>query len=760
MNCVVQSAGELFSSSRWISYGDGFLAPIVVEMAPCFRREFSVGEGLTKASLAVCGLGLYQAYVNGVRPTDNVLMPLFTDYNKRVLYDVIDVTEHLQEGENCIAFRLGNGFFYQECEDVWDFKTASWRGIPRLIYTLQLIYRDGHTETVVSDSQTRFSPGGVVFNCLRNGEIFDARKEPMGWQCCGFDDNEWKASVYTAPIGILHENTAPPIKECKVVKPIAVKTLENGRVLYDFGVNMSGFVRLCGKGCEGTEVIFRYGELTDEKGNLDVRQIASLVRSGDFQTDRYIFGNHEANGWSPSFTYHGFRYIEVEIRGEADLQLEAVFVHSDLRRIASFRCSEDYLNRLDRIVERSDLSNFVGIPTDCPQREKNGWLSEGWLAMERILFNYDAAKAYEKWLVDMCDAMRPNGQLPCVAPNPGWGYNWGNGVTYDYALPVTAFCIYEDNGDRSLLERIYPFVKTVVKYQENFLQDYVVSNSLPDWLSPDIFNPCPGEITCTSYFYDTCKKTARMAALVGEPETAIYYEDLAREVKEHFNATFIDPVSGKVGASENGLQTAQSVPLYYGIVSDENREKVASYLKSILPKTDGHIATGTYGTKCILEVLSINGCLEEAYEMVTKKGFPGWGFMLEKGATALWEMWNAGRDEEWYGSLNHNVYGTPSDWMYRHVAGLRQAKGSIAYQSIEFAPGLTLPISSASCERETVRGRVAIAWHKTENGAEVILTVPHNSQAKLLVPCGYTVSDGRTEYAEGEYRVILQKSGK
>ena len=757
MNCVDEQTERLFASSRWISYGDGYVSPVVVDTSPCFRREFSVGEGLTKASLAVCGVGLYQLYVNGVRPTDNVLMPLFTDYNKRVLYDVIDVTEHLRKGENCVAFRLGSGFFCQKCDDVWDFRTASWRGIPRLIYTLRLTYRDGHTETVVSDEETRFAAGGVVSNCLRSGETFDARREPAGWQTCGFDDSEWKNAVCTAPVGILHENTAPPVKECGSVKPIAAKTLENGRVLYDFGVNMSGFVRLYGKGTEGTEVVLRYGELTDEKGNLDVREISSLVSGSDFQTDRYIFGDHEADGWSPSFTYHGFRYIEAEIRGDADIRPEAVFVHSDLRRVASFRCSDEYLNRLDRVVDQSDLSNFVGIPTDCPQREKNGWLSEGWISMGRIIFNYDAAKAYEKWLTDICDAMRPNGQLSCIAPNPGWGYNWGCGVTYDYALFAVAFGIYEDNGDISVLERVYPFAKAVVKYQENFLRDLVISNSLPDWLSPDKYNPCPREITCTAYFYDTCQKTARMASLVGDAETALYYGELARRVKENFNAVYVDSASGRIGTFENGLQTAHCVPLYYGIVSDENREKVVSYLKSVLAETDGHISTGTYGTKCILEVLSDNGCLMEAYEMVTKKGFPGWDFMLEKGATTLWEMWNAGLDGEWCGSLNHNVYGVPGDWMYRHVAGLRQSKGSIAYRSIEFAPGLTLPITSAFCERETVRGRAAIAWHKTEDGAEVTLTVPHDSRASLIVPCGYSVSGGRTEYGEGEYRVILQK---
>ena len=215
MNCVDKSVGDIFESSRWISYGDGFVAPVVVEMAPCFRREFSISNNLVKATLCVCGLGLYQVYVNGSRPTSNVLMPLFTDYNKRVLYDVLDVTELLREGGNCLAFRVGNGFFFQECDDVWDFKTASWRGIPRLIYTLQLAYDDGRIETIVSDSQTRFSAGGVVFNCLRNGEIFDARKEPEGWQCYGFDDSEWKNAFYTAPIGDLCENSAPPNRELK-----------------------------------------------------------------------------------------------------------------------------------------------------------------------------------------------------------------------------------------------------------------------------------------------------------------------------------------------------------------------------------------------------------------------------------------------------------------------------------------------------------------------------------------------------------------
>lgn len=758
MNCVKKNRENWFSDSKWIAMSDGYTLDDYYDDSPCFRKVFSLDKNVKSAKIAVCGLGLYQFYINGERPTNNVLMPLFTDYNKRVLYDVIDITDFVKEGKNCLGFVLGNGFYNVQNDPCWNFSTAPWRCIPKLVFDLLVEYEDGAKCRVVSDNSVRVTKGPITFNCIRTGETFDARLYKKDWVDIDFDDSGWIFAATTCPSGILCENEAPAIKECEVFKPISITNLKNGHIVYDIGQNIAGYVRLSGKGTEGTTVVFRYGELLDDDGNLYTDNVAHHY-NGEFQTDRYIFGKDEVINWSPLFVYHGFRYIEVEIIGEAEIEICGVAIRTAFDKIGTFECSDAHLNKLHNASMWSDRNNFVGIPTDCPQREKNGWTSEAWLAAERYFFYFDAAKAYQKWLYDFCDAQLPNGKLPCIIPTSGWGYKWGNGVTYDCTLIYIAYITYCENGDISYLSQFYPAIKASVKYLENFLRDdYTVNISLEDWLSTDIEHPCPKEITATSYFYSICIIMSKIAHLLSDTETEEYYANLAETVKKHFNENFVDSKTGKIGDSSHNVQTAQCVPLYHGIVSDENREIVAKYLKDILKDTDGHITTGTYGTKCILEILSSYGYLKEAYEMVNKKDYPGWGFMLENGATALWEEWGGGKVVPWSGSHNHNALCSVGEWLYRHVAGMRPEKDSVAYDKIIFAPALELPIDSAACSHNTIRGDASISWHKDGNNATINICVPTGSTARLIVPNGYELFDSSDlTFDSGEYTITLKK---
>ncbi len=758
MNCIEQNRENWFSSSRWIAEAFSCDLNTTSFNSPCFRKVFSVKKHIKSAKIAICGLGLYQFYINGEKPTNNVLMPLFTDYNKRVLYDIIDITDFVKNGDNCLGFVLGNGFYNIQSKCDWNFKTASWRDIQKLIFDLFVEYVDGTYEHIVSDNSVRISKSPIVFNCIRNGETYDARLNQNGWNLADFDDTNWGFAQYTKPTGILCENIAPPIKEFEVFKPISVTKLKNGRVVYDIGQNISGYVRLNGKGSEGTTIVLRYGELLDDDGNLRVDNVAVRV-DGEFQTDRYIFGKDEVKNWSPLFMYHGFRYIEVEIIGDAEIEILGVAIHSAFEKSGDFSCSDPYLTKLFNAVLWSDKNNFVGIPIDCPQREKNGWTSEAWLASERICFFFDAIKGYHKWLRDMSDAQLPNGEISGTVPTAGWGYQWGNGITYDFALLYITYLLYKETGDKSYLSEFYPSIKKFIKFQENLLdENYTITNSLCDWLSTDVEHPCPVYITSTSYFYSACVMTAEIAHILGDIETENHYINLSEIVKKRFNDNFVDANTGKVGTYEYGVQTAQCVPLYHGIIFEENRKIVAKYLKDSLKDTDGHISTGTYGTKCILEILSSYGYLKEAYEMVEKKDYPGWGYMIENGATTLWEEWGGGKVVPWGGSLNHNALCPVGEWLYRHVAGMRPEKNSVAYEKIVFAPALELPIDSAACSHKTVRGDASISWRKDGNTATVDICVPKGSTARLIVPNGYAMRNyDNNLFTEGTYSVTLEK---
>ncbi|MBR6427256.1 MAG: family 78 glycoside hydrolase catalytic domain [Clostridia bacterium] len=753
------NTAECFGNARWISYCNGYVGfPLENGITPYIRKDFYVKDEVKRATLAICGLGLYRASLNGSKVTDAVLTPLFTNYNERALYDEFDVTRLVTQGKNCLGVVLGNGFYLQSVHDVWQFEYASWKGVVKVIFRIVIEYESGETEDVVSDTAAKWSKGPIVYNEIRCGEHYDARLENVGWDKPGYNDEKWEMASVTKPApGRLRRNSAPLIRPFREYSSKVILS-EGRKTVYDFGQNMAGFISLSGSAAPGTELTVRYSELTDPDGNINTKQIKWLVYSDDFQTDKYIFGDRGAVNWSPSFAYHGFRYAEITGTGEYDITVKAVAISSDFNRNSVFECSDEYLSRLYEITDMSDRSNYVGIPTDCPHREKNGWMSEGLLSADRIIGHYDAISAYEKWLDDMVDSMRPSGELPAVVPTPAYGYLWGNGPTYDYALHKIPWLIYRETGNTEILKKYYEYIKRSVKYLEYFLNDdLALDYGLYDWLSVDIYNPCPLFITSTSYFFSSCVILSRIAGLLGDSETKEYYAELSEKIKCAFNSKFVDPETGKVGSDVHGVQTAQCVPLFYGIISDGNRARVLNYLKEAVHGDNGHISTGTYGTHCILEVLAANGMFEEAYGMVQKRDFPGWGFMLEKGATTLWEMWNAGRDEEWYGSLNHNVYGSVVDFIERYVAGVRQADGSAGWSHAVIQPAIWKKIGSIGIERETVKGTLSVKteYDPAEKTTEMSLKIPDGCTATIILPDG--MRDGvPSAVKHGEYRFRIK----
>ena len=407
--------------------------------APYFRCEFDA-ETVAGATLAICGLGWYEVCLNGRKVGDHVLDPIVTNYDLRARYVVYDVAAYLKPGRNTVGVVLGTGWYDHVDADVWNFDHAAWRD--RCKFALHL--RCGGAELVSGEPAgwRCTTAGPITFNSLRNGEYYDARLEMAGWAENGFDDSTWQVPVPLAPPGgVLEEQTSPPCRVMRVIRPVALKRLSPTRAVADFGVNLSGWCRIRVRGKAGDTVELRYGERLFPDGRVDKEHIGKFVLSGENQCDRYTLRGDGVEEWAPRFTFHGFQYCQID--GEPELEsVTAEFVHTSFADAGNFESPDAELNALQRAVQESYRGNFVGIPFDCPHREKNGWTGDTQLAAETGLCNFDAASSLEQWLDTLADCQRPSGQLPGIAPACGWGYNWGSGPAWDAAFFVIPELIY------------------------------------------------------------------------------------------------------------------------------------------------------------------------------------------------------------------------------------------------------------------------------------------------------------------------------
>ena len=404
--------------------------------APLFRKGFILAKQPVRARVYICGLGYYELRVNGAKVGDHVLDPAFTRYDRRALYVTYDVTDLLKKGPNALGVILGNGWYNMHTRCVWDFDKAPWRDRPVLLCQLELTFEDGSKRVIASDATWRVTTGPIVFDSIRNGETYDARLEKAGWDTAEYDDMNWPpAEIVSGPKGELAAQMLPPIKVTKTFKPAKLTQPKPGVYVFDTGQNMAGWTRLRVSGPAGTEIVLKYGERLNPDGTLDQKEIGQHIKTGKPQTDTYILKGQGTEVWEPRFAYYGFQYVEVTgLPGKPDLNtLEARVVHTSFERAGSFECSNDLLNRIQQNTLWSYISNFLGYPTDCPHREKNGWTGDAHLAAETGLYNFHSAPAYAKWLNDLKDEQRPSGELPGIVPTSGWGYQWGNGPAWDSA---------------------------------------------------------------------------------------------------------------------------------------------------------------------------------------------------------------------------------------------------------------------------------------------------------------------------------------
>ncbi len=741
------------------------------------RREFALGKPVARAVVSMSGLGVSELYVNGSKSGAEVLSPGLTDYDKRVFYVTCDVTRLLATGRNALGVILGNGRFHAPRTKV-PAPTRTY-GVPRLLLRLDVRFVDGSTMSVASDAAWRATDRGpVVANNEYDGEEYDARLEADGWDRPGFDDRAWKtADVLEAPRGVLAAEPIEPIRVTQTLRPVAVTSPRPGAFIFDMGQNIVGWCRMRVRGPAGTAVTLRHAETLRPDGNLYLDNLRSAR-----VTDVYTLRGGGGEVYEPRFAFHGFRYVEVTgYPGTPTLDaIDGRVVHDDLRPAGTFACSNDLLNRIRRNIEWGARGNYRSIPTDCPQRdERQGWLGDRSAESRGEAGMFDVGGFYDKWAADMADAQRADGAIPDVAP-PYWAF-YNDGIVWPSSFVIVPAMLYDLYGDERAVVSRYAALRRWTDHMAGFLQDGLMPrNTYGDWCVPpespklihsqDPDRQTSGVLISTAYFHHDLKLMARAAALAGEAADAERYRGLSETVRAAFHRKFF---RAEDGFYDNGTATSCVLPLAFDMVPAEEKGRVFARLVRVIEvERGGHIATGLVGGQWLMRVLSDNGRADLAYAIATKTDYPSWGYMLAKGATTIWELWNGDTADPAMNSGNHvMLVGDLAIWMQEYLAGIRPDPAAPAFKAVVIKPTPVGDLTEARGTRESPYGTIRSEWSRQGDRFRLAVAIPVNATATVFVPAaaGSAVTESGKPLdrapgvkflrSEGGYAVLAVGSG-
>ncbi|UWN88723.1 glycoside hydrolase family 78 protein [Bacteroides eggerthii] len=708
--------------------------------APLLRKSISLEEkNIKNARLYVSGVGYYEFFINGAHVSDRKLEPGYTHFDKRVLYSTYDVTSMLQHGENVLAAELGNGWLNIQSLSVWEFEKARWRMRPRMIAELRITYNDGTVQTIPTDRTWKTNSGACSFNNLYSGEVYDARLVHKGWTIPGFDDKKWMPAIEVeAPAKILTSQQMPPIRVVREVKPVSMRKIDDYTYIYDMGENMTGVCRLQVQGPTGTCVTLAHGELihddgTLNQGNIEIyfkREKNGLPQHVDpferIQTDTYFLSGNGMETYEPRFTYHGFRYVEVASTRPLTLTQESLTglcMHTDVEPVGNFACSNEILNKLVEASCNSYLGNLFSIPTDCPQREKNGWTADGYVGMDYGLLFYDGITVYEKWMNDFIDNQRERGDLSGIIPSSGWGYADWIGPVWDAALFIIPNNLYKYYGDTRAIEKMWDTCVRYLQYLEAREKDGKLTYGIGDW----VFYKAKTDthFTSTAFYWLDNVLMAKFADLTGHDGTK--YRAKADNLKELINNEWFD-AEKKMYA--NGTQAAQSVGLALGLVPEEHAQAVADNLVRMIRDNGHQLDFGMLGSKFVPAMLVKYGYADDAYKMIIRPEAPSWANWIHRGLTTLPETWVLDKDFK-DASLNHAFLGDISAWMMNSLAGINPNPKKPGFAGIIIRPQFINGISWAKGEYRSVRGLIRSEWKREGNQIELNIIIPANTEAEL-----------------------------
>lgn len=703
--------------------------------AMLLRRRFFVPKRVVSARLYATALGVYEASINGKAVSRRKLAPELTDYRKRLLYQVYDVTPLIGGGENVLGAMVGEGWYgspYTFSPKAYMFGEPPCRFLAKLV----LAYADGSTEHICSDGDWRTTASPILMAQIYAGETFDARKELRGWDRAGFDDGAWvPVEIGEAPAAALEAQVSPPIQEVMTLKPAALTFPKPGIAVFDFGQNFAGCIRLRAKGPAGTEVKLRFAEYLSPAGLADQANLRSAKATATY----ILSGDPEGEIYEPHFTYFGFRHVELSgFPGEVTAQtLTGVVASSDLPVTGRFCVGNPVIQKFWQNAVWSQRSNFMGIPTDCPQRdERMGWVGDAQVFWDAASFNMDTDAFANRFMGDIRTGQSANGALPEVTPiamgegafagAPGWA---DGGV-------IIPWTVYRHYGDTAIIDRNWSAMARWIKFVLDGNPDFIWRNNRGsdwgDWLAVDAKQP--GDETTskaligTAFWAHSTALMAEMAKATTRLGDYAYYLKLHEKIAAAFQSEFVG-TDGKVG---NGSQTSHILPLAFGLIPQSLQARVAEELVSNIRARGTKLSTGFLGTPYILDVLAANGYDDVAIDLLLQTGYPSWGYMVMKGATTMWERWNSDSGDLSMNSFNHYAFGAISAFMYRRLAGIDQDRPG--FESVVIRPICDGRLKFAAADYESVHGRISTEWRRKGRHLTLNVTVPPNVDAAVHIP--------------------------
>jgi hypothetical protein len=739
-----------WENARWIGYDSIPLSEIRIpavhgsgdknwgpgkNILPLIRKEFPVEKTVKKATIFICGLGHFEMKLNGKKVGDHFLDPGWTDYDKHAQYISFDITGELKKGKNAVAVLLGNGFYYIPRERYRKITGAF--GYPKLLCRLVMEYEDGTIGNIVSDPSWKTIAGPITFSSIYGGEDYDASLEQNGWDKAGFDDSRWKNAMIVNGPPQLNSQMQEPVKIFDRFSPVKISSPGKDAWVYDLGQNASGIPEIEVKGEKGASIKLIPAELLDDSGYVTQKATGSPSYS------IYSLKGAPSETWKPFFTYYGFRYVQVEgavPEGEANpsglpviSRLSGLHTRNAAEKTGEFSCSNDLFNRIYRLINWAVQSNMASVLTDCPHREKLGWLEQLHLMGNSIHYNYDIASFCRKIIKDMIIAQTNDGLVPDIAPeyvefdhgfrdSPEWG---SSGI-------LVPWYMYEWYGDKRILEESYPMMEKYAEYLKSKSDSGILSHGLGDWF--DIGPKDPGEsqltpkgITATTIYYYDLTILSKTAKILGRSSDEKKYQQIAKEVRRTFNNRFFNRQNKQYAT---GSQAANSMAVYMGLVDTADREAVvANIVKDVREHSNG-LTAGDIGYRYLLRVLEDAKRSDVIFDMNNRSDVPGYGYQLAHGATALTESWQAYR----FVSNNHLMLGHIMEWFYSGLAGIRQDLNSVAYKNIIIDPNPVGDVTEASASFYSPYGPIKAAWKKDNNQFSLEVSIPVNTTATIYIP--------------------------
>jgi alpha-L-rhamnosidase len=742
-------------------------------IVPMFRKDLRITKEIANASINISGLGHYELFINGEKIGDRFLSPGWSFYQKRALYNNYDIKKQLNSGDNALGVLVGNGFYNINRERYRKLVVAY--GYPKLKFNVKIEYTDGTTENIISDASCTVNPSAITYSSIFGGEDYDATHEAEGWNTSEFDDSNWSSPVIIHDPAIALDLEADhSLKVMQTFKPMTIFSSKSGRTIYDFGQNASGIISLKVKGNRGAQIRIRPDELVNNQGDITQKS-----GGGPYEFN-YTLKGDSVEVWQPRFTYYGFRYADVEIIESKDavektkiLELHMLHTRNSSPTVGSFACSDTLFNRIFDLINWGIKSNMASVATDCPHREKLGWLEQTYLIGPSMHYNFDIHKLYRKIVTDMMDSQLENGLVPDIAPEyVPFGGGFRDSPEWGSASVFIPWQLYKWYGDKDVLKTAYPMMKRYVDYLGEKANNNILEYGLGDWY--DLGPKHPGEaqltpkaVTATSIYYYDLKLVAMAAKLLGHNRDIKKYDDIAANVKSSFLEKYYNP---ETGVCSTASQTAYAMPLYTGILPESDKELVLSNLVESIKENDYALTSGDVGYHFLVRVLSENGFSDVLYKMNNRSDRPGYGYQLKMGATSLTESWAALADV----SNNHMMLGHLMEWFYAGLGGIYQDKNSIAYENIIIAPKPVGDIKWVKCSYNSTKGTISSEWGIEENTFTLDIEVPNKASAKVVVPVEYKSiikvidlasqrekridkNESDLELEAGTYRIIARK---